>query len=83
MNWFWQTAGLLEYYYPTARIGETYDMVSSIDENQSDCTVIVTELLDDSTLSAISDLGFEAEQIYAGELGIRSKLYVYKVTKEK
>lgn len=74
---------ILEYYYPTARIGETYDMVSSIDENQSDCTVIVTELLDDSTLSAISDLGFEAEQIYAGELGIRSKLYVYRVTKEK
>lgn len=71
---------ILEYYYPTARIGETYDMVSSINENQTDCTVIVTSPLDEEVCSRLSDIGFDAEKIYEGELGIQSTLYVYKVT---
>ncbi len=74
---------ILEYYYPTARIGETYDMVSSINENQSDCTVIVTSPLNEEICSKLSDIGFEAEQTYAGELGIRSMLYVYNVTRKE
>lgn len=72
---------VLEYYYPTARVGETYDMVASIKENQSDCTVMSTITFSDTEILDLEQLGFDVEEMYEGEVGCRTILYVYKVTK--
>jgi Tfp pilus assembly protein PilE len=73
---------ILEYYYPGTRIGESYDMTSSLVENQEDCTIISTYEFSESELEEMRLAGFTPELYYVGEVGINTKLFVYETGNE-
>jgi uncharacterized membrane protein len=74
---------ILEYYYPGTRIGETYDMTSSLVENQEDCTIISTYEFSESELEEMRLAGFTPELYYVGEVGINTTLFVYEIGNEE
>jgi hypothetical protein len=74
---------ILEYYYPGTRIGETYDMTSSLVENQEVCTILSTYEFSESEFEEMRLAGFTPELYYVGEVGINTTLFVYEIENEE